>query len=135
MADNTNLLSDLKQVSVDFENYLKTLKGTMNVDNSSNNNPGQFEFRRDTNKLAELGLTPQDFTSELLPALQGQNIGTMTLEKKDRDIIIKYKGFNDNMTPETLLSTVINTRVGPIMLGSVAEYTIDQALNRVSRDD
>jgi multidrug efflux pump subunit AcrB len=135
VADNTNLLSDLKQVSVDFENYLKTLKGTMNVDNSSNNNPGQFEFRRDTNKLAELGLTPQDFTSELLPALQGQNIGTMTLEKKDRDIIIKYKGFNDNMTPETLLSTVINTRVGPIMLGSVAEYTIDQALNRVSRDD
>jgi len=104
VADNTNLLSDLKQVSVDFENYLKTLKGTMNVDNSSNNNPGQFEFRRDTNKLA-------------------------------RDIIIKYKGFNDNMTPETLLSTVINTRVGPIMLGSVAEYTIDQALNRVSRDD
>ena len=107
----------------------------MNVNNSSNNNPGQFEFRRDTNKLAELGLSPQDFTSELLPALQGQNIGTMTLEKKDRDIIIKYKGFDDNMTPETLLSTMINTKVGPIMLGSVAEYTIDQALNRVSRDE
>ena len=135
VADNTNLLSELKKVSIDFENYLKTLEGTVNVNNSSNNNPGQFEFTRDTNKLAELGLSPQDFTSELLPALQGQNIGTMTLEKKDRDIIIKYKGFDDDMTPETLLSTVVNTKVGPIMLGSVSEYTVDQALNRVSRED
>ncbi|MFA7285165.1 MAG: efflux RND transporter permease subunit, partial [Candidatus Absconditabacterales bacterium] len=135
VADDTSLLNDLKKVSTDFEQYLKSLEGTMNVTNSSKNNPGQFEFTRDNNKLAQLGLTPSDFQNELLSALLGQNAGTLSLEKKDRDIIVKYKGFASNLTPEAILSTVISTKNGPIMLGSVAEYSINQALSSLSRKD
>ncbi len=135
IADDTSLLNSLKKVSVDFETYLKSLEGTTNVSNSSKNNPWQFEFTRDRNKLAELWLNPSDFQGEVLSALLGQNAGTISLEKKDRDIIVKYKWFKNNLTPEVLLSTIINTKNWPIMLGSVAEYSINQSLNLLSRKD
>jgi len=48
---------------------------------------------------------------------------------------VKYKGFASNLTPEAILSTVISTKNGPIMLGSVAEYSINQALSSLSRKD
>lgn len=135
IADDTELLSELKSTSLEFENFLKSLTGTTNVSNSSKINPWQFEFTWNNEKLAELGLTPQDFQGELLAGLLGQNVGTLTLDKKDRDIVVKYKWYSNNLTPEVLLSTVINTRSGPIMLGSVAEYSINQSLNSVTRKD
>jgi hypothetical protein len=48
------LLSQLKQVSKDFEDYLSSLTGTINVANSSTQSPGQFSFTFDQERLAEL---------------------------------------------------------------------------------
>jgi hydrophobic/amphiphilic exporter-1 (mainly G- bacteria), HAE1 family len=135
VAEETRLLNDLKKVSTDFEQYLKSLQGTTNVTNSSKNNPWQFEFAWDRNKLAELGLTPNDFQWELLSALLWSNVWTISIDKKDRDIIVQYKWYEDNLNPESLLSTMINTRIGPVMLGSVAEYSINQSLSTLSRVD
>lgn len=47
-------------MSKEFEAYLHTLSGTINVTNSSTNAPGQFEFTFDSDLLTQLGLTPQD---------------------------------------------------------------------------
>lgn len=39
VAENTDQLTTLKQVSQDFETYLRSLTGTINVGNSSTNTP------------------------------------------------------------------------------------------------
>ncbi|HMY80407.1 MAG TPA: efflux RND transporter permease subunit, partial [Candidatus Absconditabacterales bacterium] len=135
IAENSNQLSQLKQVANQIETYIKSLTGTINVANSSQTNPGQFVFTRDKTKLAELGLTPNDIQGEIRPALIGQNAGTLSIDGKERDIVVQYEGFDQAINPETILSTVVNTKQGPIMIGSVMTYSIDQSLNSVSRKD
>ncbi|MBP7885192.1 hypothetical protein KAZ93_03455 [Patescibacteria group bacterium] len=60
IASETSQLGELKSVSKEFEAYLRTLSGTLNIANSSSNAPGQFEFVFDSDILTQIGLTPQD---------------------------------------------------------------------------
>lgn len=135
IASDTNQLNQLKSVSKEFETFIQSMTGTNNISNSSKSNPGQFEFTRDRTKMAELWLTPNDFQWELLSALMWSNVWSISIENKERDMIVKYKWYHDHLTPEGVLATVINTKVGPLMLWSVAEYSINQSLNSVNRKD
>jgi hypothetical protein len=42
LAEETDQLSDLKKVVRDFESYLKVLPGTKNVNNTSQDSPGEI---------------------------------------------------------------------------------------------
>lgn len=135
VAGETSQLTTLKQVSKDFEAYLRTLTGTINVTNSSTNAPGQFEFSFDSDILTQLGLTPQDIQGELYAMINGTKAGTMMLDKTERDIIVKVSDLDDAVTPEKIMNTVIQTRSGPIMIGSIAKVTINQSLTSIGRVD
>jgi multidrug efflux pump subunit AcrB len=115
-ADDPDKLNELKRISLEFENFLKNTPGTVNISNSSKTNPGQFAFTFDDKKLAELGLTPTDVQFELYSALNGSKAGTITLDKEDRDILVKYDSLDDKVTPEKVLDTPITTRNGSIKL-------------------
>lgn len=135
VAENTDQLTTLKQVSQDFETYLRSLTGTINVGNSSTNTPGQFSVKFDKAKLAQLGLTPQDFQSELYAALNGTKAGTIQIENIERDIIVKVASFDDGFSPEQMRNFVVQTRKGEMALSAVGEVSIDPSLASISRVD
>jgi multidrug efflux pump subunit AcrB len=65
---NANASKDidvLKEVANDFRSFLQNISGTRNVSLSSSNNPGQFVFEFDRNKLSFSGLTPDDILGEV----------------------------------------------------------------------
>ena len=135
VAEDTSLLADLKKVSVDFETYLKSLTGVVNVTNSSSNNPGQFEITRDRDQLSVLGLTPTDIQWEVYVALNGVKSSTIQLDGRERDIRVKWGNLTGGLDPSTLMAMTIPTSAGAITLWSVAQYQINQSLSVIKRKD
>lgn len=135
VANDKTLLNELKQVSKDFEAYLVSMTGTINVSNSSTDSPWQFSFTFDQERLAQWGLTPSDLQSEIYGAINGVKAGTMMVDNKERDIVIKWQSFVDDVSPETLYNLVITTKVGQVRLSDIASISTDPALTSVARVD
>lgn len=135
IANDKELLNELKKVSKDFESYVTWLTWTINVTNSSTESPGQFSFSFDQDKLAEWWLTPADIQSEIYSAINGVRAGTMMVDAKERDIVIKFNTFLEDVSPEMLYNLVITTKAGQIRLWDVAKVATDPALTSVKRVD
>ncbi len=128
-------LSELKAVSKDFEDYLKTLTWTKNITNSSVEKPGQFNVVFDDGKLANLWLTPQDIKFEVYSMINGAKAGTVNIDKVDRGIVIKYSIFDESVTPEELTNIKLNTRIWQVALWNIATVIPGQSLNAITRKD
>lgn len=135
IAEDTSQLQELKNVSKDFEAFIESITGSVNVTNSSSENPGQFSVAFDKQKLAQLGLTPQDVQSELYAAINGQKAGNINLENTERDIVVKVKTFDDAFSPDQLRSHTIQTRKGPVSVAEVGEISLDPALASIQRSE
>ncbi len=135
VANDKKLLTQLKQVSKDFENYLIWLTWTINISNSSTESPWQFSFSFDQERLAELWLTPGDLQSEIYGAINGVKAGTMMIDTKERDIVLKLDMFVNDVSPEMLYNLMLTTRVGQIRLSDVATVSTDPSLTSIKRID
>ena len=135
IAQNSSQLDVLRNVASDFEVYIRTLTGAINVSNSSPATPGQFQFALNKNKLTALWLTPSDVQNDIAPALLGIDAGTIAIDQEDRDIVVRYPFLGSSLSPDQLMSTTINTRQGSISLGDVADYTLDAWLSTIARDE
>lgn len=133
-VDKTKLAS-LRSVSDDFELYLQSLTGTLNVTNSNMTSPGQFEIVFDREKLAQLGLTPQDVQFEINNVINGQKAGTINLESVERDIVVQYDKFRDEVTPSQIMDLTISTRTGPVKISAIANIALNQSLTSIARSD
>ena len=65
IANNSSKLLDLKKVAEDFESHLRSIEGAKNVGLSSTDNPGQFVYRFDNDKISFVWLTPDDIIREV----------------------------------------------------------------------
>ncbi len=135
VAIDKTKLNALKAVSIDFEEYLKSLTGTVNVSNSSTVSPWQFELSFNREKLAQLGLTPQDIQFEIYNALNGQKAWSLKLEWNERDIVVKVWDLVDNVTPEQITNMIIATRAGNVTVWSIATVSSNQSLTSIKRSE
>ena len=135
VANDKELLIDLKKVSKDFEKYLAWLTWTINVSNSSTDSPGQFSFTFDADKLAQLWLTPTDVQSEIYSSINGIKAGTMMIDSKERDIVLKVDTFINDVSPEMLYNLVLSTKVGQVRLSDIATVSTNPSLTSVKRVD
>ncbi len=127
--------TELAKVARDFEKFLREIPGTKNITNSSEESPGQFVFQLDKSKLAKLGLTPSNVGPQLYLALNGMKAGSVTLDGDSHDIKVKYDNFQDEVSPETLMTTLIPTSAGQLPLASLGNYTFKPAVTNISRED
>jgi len=134
-AQNSQQLDDLIRVSNDFESFLKTLDTATNVDNSSRQTPGEIIFRFDKNQLANLGLTQQDFFGELFAMTRWIQAWTIKDTQNDYTIFLRLAEFDDTINLDNLVNARINTRAGQIRLGDVANYTLSNGVQSVSREN
>jgi len=125
----------LAKVARDFENYLRDIPWTKNISNSSEESPGQFVFELDKSKLAKLGLKPNEIAPQLYLALNWMKAGSVTIDGDSHDIKVKYNDFQDEVSPETLMTTLIPTSAGQLPLASLGNYTFKPAVTNISRED
>lgn len=134
-AQSASDINTLKTVADEFKLYLQGLEGTKNVSTSSSDNPGQFVFHFDTQKLAFSGITPDDILGELRIYFSGMNAGTIKSSYEENDIILSIAEFEDMVSPEDIEDLVVNTRIGKVRVWDYASYQFEPALSSISRLD
>ena len=135
IANNSNKIDLLKTVSEDFENHLKTIPWTKNILNSSSDNPWQFVFHFDKDKLDLAWLNPNDIIWELYAYTFGLTAWSIKSTYEDNDIILKISDFDENLTPSDISNLVINTTKWKIKVWDFLEYKFDKSLSAINRED
>lgn len=135
IANSNDKFSVLLDVAQDFEIFLNQQAWTKNVWISSTQSPGQFIFNIDHNKLALLGITPANIMWELYFMTNWIWAGTFKWEYDNYDIKIKYKEFENWLTPDDIENISIATQYGPIMIWTIADYNFEKAIDQISRED
>lgn len=134
IAKSASDLDTLSAVARDFKSYLGSLPGAKNVTNSSEESPGQFVFELDKQKLALLGLSPANVAPELYLVLNGMKAGTLKMGTEMHDIKLKYQDFDSQVSPDVLMTTMINTPAGQLPLASIGNYVFKPAVSSISRE-
>lgn len=134
-ATSANDVGTLKKVADDFKIFLQDIPGTKNVSTSSTDNPGQFVFRFDNNRLAFAGITPDDILWEIRVYFSGITAWSIKSAFEENDIILSIEEFEDIVTPEDIENLVVNTRVGDIRVGDYASFSFEPALSSINRLD
>jgi len=57
------------------------------------------------------------------------------VQKEDRDIKVLYSDFADTVSPSAIEEMSVTTRVGPVIVGEVLDYKIENAVGEISRED
>ena len=135
VSSSNKKIDILKRVANDFEDYLKTVEWTKNVWTSAEDNPWQFVFQFDKEKLKALWLMPSDILNELYFITNGMSVWTIKSDYEDNDIIVKFKEFDEKLSPSDIENLVINTKIGKIKVWDVAKYIFKEASSTISRID
>lgn len=124
IADSTDKLPELKRVSKEFENFVKSIEGVKNVTNTSADSPGEIIFRVDRERAASVGVSPLQIYSEISAGSRGVKAGSITLDDEDIDIVVKTDTHYDALQIDKIQGMQINTANGPVTLGSLLTYQI-----------
>lgn len=135
LAGETDQLPDLKRVVRDFESYLKELPGTKNVNNTSQDSPGEIVMSIYRDRVAAAGLSPLQIYSEISNVARGVKAGSVTVNDEDIDIIVKSDTHYDNLNIDQILSQTLQTPNGPMTIASLVKYEFRNALVEVRRVD
>lgn len=135
LASSSKDLDELVRVSKDFEVFLRTVEWAKNVWTSSSGTPGQFIFKLDKAKLADLGINPSEFENEVFSRVNWVNAWTYKGQYDDYDIVVKIKEFNEYLSPYDLQNLVIQTSKWSIKLWDVAAYEFKDAISNIDRED
>jgi HAE1 family hydrophobic/amphiphilic exporter-1 len=82
-----------------------------------------------------LGLTPNDITREISSILNGVGAWSINVDGEDRDIKIVYEQFIDEVSPTDIEQLTISTRIWPLVVWEVLEYSIDNGVGEIARED
>lgn len=135
LAEQTNQLPDLKKVVRDFERYLKELPGTKNVNNTSQDSPGEIVMSIYRDRVAAAGLSPLQIYGEISSGARWVKAGSVTIDDEDIDIVVKSDAQYDELNIDQVLSQTLQTQNGPMTLASLVKYEFRNALVEVRRVD
>ena len=134
-ATSSKDIDTLKEVADDFKAFLQSTPGTKNASTSSTENPGQFVFRFDREKLSFAGLTPDDILGELRIYIAGINAGSLQSAYEDNDIVLSVAEFENTLNPTDITDLIINTNAGKIRVWDFVSYAFEPWLSSIGRED
>jgi len=135
ITDNNDNIELLKTVSLDFENFLTTIPWTKNVQSSSQKSPWQFVYQFDKTKMALLWLNPYNFVFEIFGVTNGLSAWSIKGTYDDHDIKVFFDENIDNVNPQNIAETNINTPAWKINFGNITNYNFTKAISSISRED
>jgi len=134
-ANSARDIDTLKSVAEDFKQFLQSQDGTKNVWTSSGDNPWQFVFAFDKQKLSFSGLTPNDLLQDIRGKIVGFNAGSISSTFEDNDIVLSIDSFDETLTPSNVMDMIITTRIWDVRVWDYASYSFEPWLSSIGRED
>ncbi|MDD2907242.1 MAG: efflux RND transporter permease subunit [Candidatus Gracilibacteria bacterium] len=135
VASNSSKIDDLKETASIFKEHLRTIEGLKNVTTTSSESPGQFIFRFNRDKLANVGLTPNDILGEVYFYTNGIKAGSIKSDYEDNDIVLKIAQFEDNLSPEDIDNLMVNTSIGKVRVGDFITTEFAKSISSITREN
>lgn len=135
IAEDVKNLELLIGVSKDFQDFLKTIPGTKNVDSSSQDTPWQFIFSLKKDQLANRGIPPSIIRSHLSQTMNGINIWTIEDNGDDMDIVLKTDAFLSGALTEDILSIQFTFWGQKYRIGEFINLQIQNSIAQVKREN
>jgi len=135
IADSNDKFTQLLETARDIQTIMRATEGTKNVTVSSQETPGQFIYTFDQAALSTLWLTPDDITWQVAFALNGLRAGSIKVGDQDPEIKVLFEEFSEIVSPTDVLGIIVPTKIGPIKIGEVMNYSIENAVAEISRED
>lgn len=126
-------LEELEKISNDFQNILKGLPGTVNVQSSLKLSPGQIHVDLIPAELAERGLSAAQVGDWLRTAITGLETGDIVINNEDIDITLTLQDSQQNLSK--LQNLQLPSQLGQYTLSEVAEFRLEQSPSSIARED
>ncbi len=134
-ASSAREIDTLKDVAEEFKEFLQLEEGTKNVSTTSWENPGQFVFTFDTQKLSFSWLTPDDLLREIRWKIAWINAGSIASSFEDNDIVISVDSFENTLTPSDVQDLIVSTRIWDVRVWDYASYSFEPGLSSIGREN
>lgn len=134
-SDSAQNFDLLKEVSLDFERYLETIKWAKNVSTSSADSPWQFVFKFDKEKLSNIWLNQDDLMSQLYFFTNPLKAWSIKSDFEDNEIVVLFKDFEDTLSSDDVENIVVNTKVWKVRVWDFASFDFKRAVNSITREN
>lgn len=135
VAQNNTDIPKLTQTANIFKQALSEIDGAKNVTTTSPENPWQFVYKFDREKLALAGINPDLIINDLRLQLFWLTSWTLTSRYEDNDIKLLISDFQDTVSPEDIKNIILTTPVWKIRVGEYMSYTFEPALSSIGREN
>lgn len=135
IAWSSSKMDELKSIANDIKDYLSKLEWVKNATTSWVDSPGQFIFKFNREKLAQLWLTPDSILSEVYYYISWLNSWTIKSTYEDNEIILKIAQFEDNLSPDDVANLIINTSAWQIRVWDFSTYEFAKSISAISREN
>ncbi|KPU45133.1 swarming motility protein SwrC [Oxobacter pfennigii] len=128
-------LEELKRISDDFENIIRSVEGTREPSSSLDREVPEVQIKIDRRAATQYGLTASQIASAVRGNITGRTATTLKYDGDELDVVIK----SDNLYNESLSNLkqiIIQTASGAsVTIGQVAEVTIEKGPITINRDN
>lgn len=135
LVNDSAKIDSLRSVAWDFETFLQSIPGLKNIGLSSTDNPWQFVFRFNNERLSNIGLSPTDILGQIYAMTNGVKAGNLKSRLEDNEIVVKLDAFQDELSPEDIMNLEIQTSVWKIRVWDYVNYSFDKSLSSISREN
>ncbi|MDR2133259.1 MAG: efflux RND transporter permease subunit [Clostridiales Family XIII bacterium] len=128
-------LDTLRRISNDFEEILRSVPGTMNVENSMADGNPEIQVRIDRSSAAVYGLTAYQLAQSLRTALSGTTATTLKSGGEETDVVLSLNGeYGDSV--ENMRQIELTAPTGQtVTVGEVADIVYDNSPAQIDRQD
>ena len=140
ITDDAKNIDKLKEISLEFREYLKNIKGVKNVSTSSSESPWQFVFRLNKDKLSEASLSPDDIFNSVYFYINWLKAWSIKSRYEDNDLVLKIEDFDKNLSPDDINNIVITTnncvkwKCQKARIWDFAKFEFTKAVSSINRE-
>lgn len=133
-SDNSNFRT-LLETAKNAQDHMRGIQWLKNVSLSSQDTPWQFVYTFNQEALQALQLTPAMVQWAILSAVNWAGAWSLKYQYFDADISVLFEEYSDNLSPTDIQWLVLSTPAWPIKAGELIDYSIDNAVAQITRED
>lgn len=128
-------LDTLKKVSLDIEEIVKGVKGTINVTTDMTEGNPELRVMLQRNNAAQYGITSYQLAKSLEAALDGATATTLKSNGEETDIVLSLSdSYKESV--ENLKQIVIAAPTGQqVTVGEISDFAFDNSPSQITRQD
>ncbi|MDD4565006.1 MAG: efflux RND transporter permease subunit, partial [Eubacteriales bacterium] len=128
-------LETLKKVSLDLQNIVKGVKGTVNVTTDMTEGNPELRVMLQRNNAAKYGITSYQLAQTLESALNGATATTLKTNGEETDIVLSLSDdYKESI--ENLKQIIIASPTGQLItVGEISNFSFDNSPSQINRQD